>query len=168
MGSNYVTAAALKSQAYLDTLSNRKLYAQCLGDFMLAYLMKTGHYDDFSSWLSKKILTIDPANITALMEQANLNHIIYGIELRAAGNPSESEYAHFPRLNAAYQQYVASEEKVDQTGYQQMPKEVYQAWLKSLSDEKQRQLSEDERERMEREVKKLQKVRTRLSNNSRG
>lgn len=168
MGSNYVTAAALKSKVYLDTLSSRKLYAQCLGDLLLSYLEKTGHYDDFSSWLTKKILTIDPANITALMEQANLSQIIFGRELKAAGNPSENEYLRFPRLNSAFQQYIASKEKVDQTGYQQMPKEVYQAWLKSLNDEKQRQINDDERERMEREVKKLQKVHSRLSNNSRG
>jgi hypothetical protein len=168
VGSNFVTSEALKNKTYLDTLSHRKLYAQCLGDFLLSYLMKAGHYDGFSNGIMKKILSIDSTNITALMERANFCYLVYQKELNAAGSPPNSEYARYPNLYSAYYQYVASQQKVDQTGFQSMPKEAYQAWLKSLDDQKQLQQNQAEQQRMEREIKRLKSRPSKLINNLRG
>jgi len=168
VGSNFVTSEALKNKTYLDTLSSRRLYAQCLGDLLLSYLTKAGHYDGFSNVIMNKLLSIDSTNITALMERANLCYLIYQKELEAARNPPKSEYGRYPNLNSAYKQYEASQQKVDQTGFQSMPKEAYQAWLKSLGDQKQLQQNQAEQQRMEREIKRLRSRPSKLINNSKG
>src|SRR6185437_481157 len=65
-GSGYINAKALRNKTYLDTLSQRRLYARCLADLLLGYLQKY-EFDDFASEIRNRILQIDPSNITALI-----------------------------------------------------------------------------------------------------
>ncbi len=163
--SNYVNAVALKNKTYLDTLSSRKLYAQCLSDLLLSYLTKVGYYDNISNQITRKILEIDSNNIVALMTEANKYTEIFLIYLKKAGNPSPDKYPSFPALYAAYSAKEVARQKVEETGFQQMPKEEYQAWLKSLDAEKQKQQNQRERERMEYEIKKLKNIKSTLIDN---
>jgi hypothetical protein len=159
----FITSTALKNKIYLDTLSSRMLFAECLGDFLESYFTKMRRFDDFSNALSNKILTVDPNNLTALMERANLANRIFQIELQAAGNPSENAFSHFPKLYAAYRQRELCYQTVAQSGFQRMPKEAYQTWLKSLDEEKQKQQNREEQARMEREIR--QSKSSKLINN---
>ncbi len=59
MQSTFVNATALKKGTYLDTLSSRQLYAQCLADMLLGYLNKIG-YDGQVDQIANRILAIDP------------------------------------------------------------------------------------------------------------
>ncbi len=165
MQSTYINATALKNKTYLDTLSSRKLYAQCLGDFLLSYLVKTRHYDDFSEQITKKILEIDPTNITALMEQANRSYTIFQNMLRTTGNPPQDKYSNYPELYSAYQNLQDTKQKVKQTGFQEMPQDAYQRWLQSLEMEKQKEQNKMEQDRMQQEIKKLKKMNSSLINN---
>jgi hypothetical protein len=158
MQSTYINATALKNDTYLDTLSSRKLYAQCLGDLLLSYLEKTRHYDDFSEQIIKKILEIDPQNMTALMETANRNHAVFQHTLAASGNPTPQEYSKYPTLYAAFTKLQASERRVAATGFQEMPKEAYQEWLRSLELEKRQEENRQEQERMKKEINRLKKL----------
>ncbi len=72
MQSSYINATALKNKTYLDTLSNRELYAQLLSDLLQNYSSKVG-YDEFSEQLTNHILAINPKNLVAIMMQANYN-----------------------------------------------------------------------------------------------
>jgi hypothetical protein len=161
----FVTSTAIKNKTYLDTLSNRKLFAQCLGDLLLSYFAKMPHYDNFSNELTRDLQRIYPDNITALMEQANLAYAIYRDELRKAGNPSEDMYTNFPNLQRAFTNFNLCRQRVDQTGFQRMPEEAYQKWLKSLEYEKQRQKNEEEQEKMNQEIKRLKLKHSTLKNN---
>jgi hypothetical protein len=164
MQSTYVNATALKNKTYLDTLSNRRLYAQCLADFLLSYLMKMRHYDDFSEEITRKILQIDSTNVTAMMEEANRAFTIFKYECQAAGNPSPSKYPEYPKLYAALKIWQDYDNMVTRTGFQEMPKQAYQEWLQSLQGEKQKELNKEEDERMRRLIMDQRKSGSRLDN----
>jgi len=161
-GSNFVTASAIKNKTYLDTLSSRRLYVQCLADLLLSYLMKMKHYDDFSDRLTKTILNVDPANVTALMEETNLKYLIFQRELKAAGNPIQQDYIKFPGLYNSFKEYQMWRWNVEQTGYKEMPKEMYQEWLKTLETEKRKLENQQEEQRMEHEIQKLKTMPQKL------
>jgi len=165
-GSNFVTAGAIRNKTYLDTLSSRRLYAQCLADLLLSYLMKVRHYDEFSDRIVKAILNVDPVNTTALMEQTNLKYLIYQRELQAAGNPPQHDYGKYPRVYNVFEDYQLCQRKVEQTGFEEMPKEMYQQWLKTLDSERGKQENQREQERVEHELKKIKGTRQKIINNN--
>ncbi|MFT4155703.1 hypothetical protein [Parafilimonas sp.] len=70
MQSDAISAMALKNRTYLDTLSQRQLFAQCLADFQNSYIAKNW-FDNFTNQLTQRILSIDSTNINALMTNAN-------------------------------------------------------------------------------------------------
>lgn len=152
--SGYITAAALKNKVFLDTLSQRHLYAQLLADLLQGYLNKF-RYDDFAENLKERILSFNPNNLTALMVDANLKRS-YALQLiQQAGMPKEEELAQFP---AAYKAYLAMQEayqRIDDTGYQDMPSEAYQRWLKSFDKEKQKQENLELQRKLNLEIQQL-------------
>lgn len=167
MQSTYINSTALKNKTYLDTLSSRKLYAQCLSDLLMGHLMKIG-YNQFSDHLANQILVIDPANVTALMTQANYYYYIFRDELKAAGNPPESNYPAYPRLDGAFKRMQEARQKVEQTGFQEMPEEAYQKWLKSLELEKQQQQHKAEQQRLQQQIKQLKNIKSTIINQPKG
>lgn len=62
----------------------------------------------------------------------------------------------------------AAHNNVDDLGYQDMPKEAYQKWLKSIDQEKRRQATKEIRERMKREIDMLKKLKPTFQNNIKG
>lgn len=136
-GSGYINAKALKNKTYLDTLSQKQLYARCMADLLLGYLQKFG-YDDFAGEISSSILRIDPSNITALIVDANLKRSIAWGQIKAAGTPKPEDLPNYPQAFKSYQDMKEAVDKVADLGYQDMPPEAYQAWLKSIEVEKKR------------------------------
>lgn len=147
--SGFINVNALKAGTYLDTLSQRKLYAQCLTDLLMGYMDKFG-YDRLSEDMLICILQVDPNNMTALIIDANVKTSIAMRRIRDAGKPKEQDLPRFPDAYQAYLDMKAAYDKVDSKGYQDMPKDAYQAWLKTI-----------DRERKKQQVKE-QKPRTRM------
>ena len=138
MQSNAISAVAYKNKTYLDTLSSKKLYAQILADLQSSYLNKNG-YDEFSQQLSNKILSIDSTNINALMVNANYTFYMYKDLLKQYNYPAKEQFVNFPKLQTAFLNSQTAQEKVNQLGFQDMPKEQYEQWLKSIEREKKKQ-----------------------------
>lgn len=163
--SGYINANALKERTYLDTLPQRQLYAQCLADLMLGYLAKFG-YDDFAEQIRQRILQINPNNITALIVDTETKRRMAMQKIFAAGKPPEEKLPQFPE---AYQAFLAMQgafERVDALGYQDMPKEAYQTWLKSLEQEKKKQEYKNLNEKMNRDIERLRNVKQTVVNKS--
>lgn len=152
-GSGYITANAIKEKTYLDTLSQRQLYAQCLGDLLLGYSEKFG-YDSFSEQIKQKILQIDPNNMTALMIDAEIKTKIARRKISAVGSPAEDKLFQYPEAYHAYLAMQKAYDKIDALGYQDMPKEMYQKWLQSVEQEKKKQ----ENQTLKADIKKGQEV----------
>ncbi len=156
--SGYINAAAIKNKVYLDTLSQRKLYAQCLADLLLGYLSKF-QYDGFAETIRKRILQVNPQNMTALMIDAQLKTNMAMQKINAAGKPPEKDLPNYP---AAYQAYLTmhqSYENIDGLGYQDMPAEAYQRWLKSVEQEKKKQENLELQQRLQKEINQMKQYK---------
>jgi len=156
--SGFINSNALKSKTYLDTLNQRQLYAQCLSDLLLGYMDKFG-YDDFAEQMRQRILQVNPNNTTANIIDANIKTQIALQQIKAAGNPKEKDLPNFPEAYQAYLNMQAAYDKVDGLGYQDMPKEAYQKWLKSIDQAKKKQETKEVQERMQREIEYLKKLK---------
>lgn len=156
MQSGYINATALKNKTYLDTLSGNQLYAQLLSDLLQNYTEKIG-YDDISDQLSDKILSINALNMAALMTKANFHTFIARQKIQEAGNPPLDELPNYPDANRAYQRMLQSYQRIEQTGFQDMPKEEYQKWLKTVEQEKKKQENLEMQKKMKEEINKKQK-----------
>lgn len=164
--SGFITANAIKEKTYLDTLSQRQLYAQCMADLLLGYMSKFG-YDGYARNIHNYITALDHKNMTALLIEANLKTKTALHEINSAGHPNEKELPKFPK---AYQAYLAMNNvyaKVDATGYQDMPVEAYKNWLKSISQELKKQENRELRAKMQRDMRNLQKPKVTITDRTR-
>jgi len=132
--SDAISAMAYKNKTYLDTLSQRKLFAECLADFQNSYIARN-YYDNFTQQLSQKILSIDSTNINALMVNSNAALLQLHNLATKYGNPPQEQFNQYPEIEQAYNISRAAQQKVIQTGYQDMPKEQYNEWRNSLDRE---------------------------------
>lgn len=154
--SGYITAAALKNRIYLDTLSQRELYAQCLADLLQGYLKKF-KYDGFAETLRQHVLQLNPRNMTALIIGANIKRTTAWNQIVAAGKPAEKDLPQYPEAYRAYLDMQAAFDKVDGMGYQEMPTEAYQQWLKSIDQEKKKQENQELQQRLQREIEYMKR-----------
>ncbi|MFT3947176.1 MAG: hypothetical protein QM763_09405 [Agriterribacter sp.] len=163
MQSTFVSAAALANKTYLDTLSGRQLYARVLGDLLLEYREELG-YDAVTNAIIQKIQDIDPGNMAALMAQANIATVELDDILRESGYPPPDQINQYPGIEQAYYKRQAFYKKIDDKGFQEMPPEIYQHWLRSMDEETQKQQSEQEYKKLLQELKKLKNVKPTLKN----
>lgn len=158
-GSGFINAKAVKNKSYLDTLSQRKLYAECLSELLLSYLKKF-EYDDLAEQIKQKILQIDPTNMRAEIITAARKREIAIQKIVAAGRPSEADLHNYPDAYHAYLDMKAAMDKVDDLGYQDMPPEAYQAWLKSIETEKKKQATKQLNDRLQQQINQLKRLKS--------
>jgi hypothetical protein len=157
--SGFVNAAALKNKTYVDTLSQRRLFAQCMGDLLLGYEHKFGH-DDFAEQMRQYILEIDPVNLTAKITEAQVKTQAALNAIYSAGKPLLKDLSKYPAAYTAYQQMLASYKDIDDLGYQDMPNDAYQAWRKSIEFEKKKLETKELKERMKLQIEFLKMINT--------
>lgn len=164
--SGYINAMALKNHTYMDTLSQRNLYSQMMADLLLGYMHKYG-YDRFAEQVRRQVLAINPNNLTARIVDANIKTQIAMQKINAAGKPKEEDLPKYPDAYKAYQAMQAAYAAIDNTGYQDMPKELYQRWLKSVEKEKKSQKNRELQAEMKKQIEALKKIKIILQNNYR-
>jgi hypothetical protein len=165
--SGYINAKAVKNKMYLDTLSQKQLYAQCLADLLYGYLNKLG-YDEFAEEIKNKIFQIDPNNMRALIIDANIKRETAFQKIKAAGKPKPEDLDKYPEAFKAYGDMKAALDKVDDMGYQDMPPEAYQRWLQSMEQEKKKQTNKALNDRMQRQIQLLKETRSTLITKPKG
>ncbi|PZF71604.1 hypothetical protein [Taibaiella soli] len=140
--SGYINATAIKNKTFLDTFSQKQLWVYCLSDLLMGYMDKFG-YDDFAAQMRKKIEQLEPKNLTALIIDENEITKRTMRMIRAAGVKGVDDLPNHPNEYAAYKEMHAAYAKIDGTGYQDMPKEAYERWLKTIEDEKKKQETQE-------------------------
>lgn len=161
MQSSYINATALKNKTYLDTLSGRNLYAQLLSDLLQTYIDKLGN-DHNSQQITNRILAVNPNNIAALMAQANYNTIIARQEMKQAGEMPKEQIQNYLKTNTAYQQMLQNYDRIEKTGFQDMPEEAYKAWLKTIEQEKKKEANKQMQQRQKTEIEILKKLKPKI------
>lgn len=138
MQSGYISSIALKNHLYMDTLTDVQMLSLCLVDLAHGYIAQYGP-DEFALNCAETALRLDPKNIHALLLTSDLQTInakqalaFFGIKKPEQINSNPTVKQIFDKRNFYYQM-------IDESGYQAMPKEAYETWLKSLKEEEQKQ-----------------------------
>jgi len=132
MESGFINSMAIRNGIYLDTLGKDELYSTLLSDLALGYTNKFG-YDAFFESIVDTILKLNPKSIQGLMLKSDLLIPLVNTELKKAGNPPIEEIRKYPSANKYYSLLMELYDIIDNLGYQNMPKESYEAWLTSLN-----------------------------------
>lgn len=135
ISSGFITAEAIKSNTFLDTLGIKEMQAATIVDLALGYRDTFG-YDDFLWKMVEYILTLDSDNIQGAMLMADMLTLITRQELKNVGNPPLEKIGEYPKANESYKKMIEAYDFIDALGYQSMPEDVYQKWLKTLEEEK--------------------------------
>jgi hypothetical protein len=127
--SSYVSADAIRSGVYMDTLSNQQSIALCVLDLAKGYEFQThNYYDGFILKCCDLVLQYHPVNPMALLLKAETLKKVY--------------FKQFEDKNAAAPATYAEMEKVyimlAKLHYREMPEKMYQQWLASLTKEKEK------------------------------
>jgi hypothetical protein len=138
MASDFVTSAALRNHLYMDTLSRKQLLGEMFSDLAKGYFRKFG-YDPFVKQCIISALYMYPNCITALTNLSNYNTNLLRTMLRSHSVPLDSNTLRkYPYINDQFLKVNQIYQRIDDLGYQEMPKEKYEAWLDALRKEKQR------------------------------
>lgn len=165
--SGFINANALKEKTYMDTLSKRELFAQCMSDLLLGYMHKFG-YDSFAEKIRQTIRSINPQNLTVALIDANLKTQYALSAIKQAGMPKESDLPNYPSAYQAYLTMHQSYEQIDALGYQDMPEEAYRTWLKTIEGERKKQENKELKQRIQQEIKMQRRPRSTVIDRTKG
>ena len=141
MSTGYIKAGALKQRTYLDTLTLRENLACQLVDLAGGYEHYYG-YDEFVKKCADLALKYYPQDMQGRLLAHNVALARFVKPWKAAGEPSPEVARTLPQL----QPYMAEVERWNRTladvGFEEMPPEQYNKWLRALEQEKARQTSQ--------------------------
>lgn len=125
--SGYVSADAIRSGVYMDTLSNQQAIGLCILDLVHGYVRQTNNYTDgFVLKSCNLVLEYHPVNPMALLLKAEALKQLY---LDQRKNNNILAPATYTKMEKVYAQLLKLE-------YREMPYKVYQQWLKSATQQK--------------------------------
>lgn len=136
INSSYIKSEAIRNKLYLSPLSKKETVASTLVSLGRYYLVKHG-YDPFILDCMHQAEKYSPNDIdTKLMEADYETRLTLEIaRLLDAPNPqrlkerSAGAYKHYERMHELYKE-------IDDSGYEDMPPQIYQKWLEHLAREK--------------------------------
>lgn len=134
MESGYINTTAIQNRIYLDTLSRKDLMATLLADLIMGYTNKFS-YDNFVISMVENLLAFSPNSLQGQMFKAEILAIKTKMSLQKAGNPPVEQLSNYPEAQASYTALLRHYDYIDQLGYVEMPKEMYEQWLASLETE---------------------------------
>ncbi len=124
-----ITTEEIKSGIYMKPLSEKESIALCLCDLEEGYLNKYG-YDDFVLKCCNTGLKYFPYSINLLVEKTNYYQYLLKNELKNNGHIVGTT-----KVNELHYECEMIYNKIDSTGYEDEPEEVYKAWVDSLHAE---------------------------------
>lgn len=127
MASGYVSADAIRSRLYMDTLSNQQSIGLCVLDLAKGYEYETkNYYDGFILKCCDLVLQYHVTNPMALLLRAETLKKVYlkqkeenAPTMKQAYNDMESAYITLARLH-----------------YREMPKEMYLKWVEQMQQQR--------------------------------
>lgn len=151
--SGFIKTETIRSGIYMDTLNNQQTVAYMMQDLAQGYGIKYGN-DGFVIEALNKSMEYFPNSIHGMMLKSNyytglLNQYLYEIETRYNEKPTPQQLkTKYPIVYDTYVQRNAMYDMIDNTGYEPISAEQYEAWLKSIGEEKNRQEHLKEKEQL--------------------
>ena len=128
----YVNTDAIRSGVYMDTLSNQQSIGLCIMDLAQGYIKQTNNYtDSFVLKCCNLVLQYHSVNPEALLTKAEVLKRMY-LKQKEENNPTALD-----TYNEMEQTYIT----LVKLGYREMPYKVYQKWLKSSKQDKEKYLN---------------------------
>ena len=140
--SGYISSLAVKNKLYMDTLSQKRELSLLFFDLAQGLREKTGYSEMLLEYINKSI-ELDPANIHAISMKADYYTLLTMRGVKYYNIQNEQQIQNHPDLSELFKIRNYLYEMIDASGYQQMPKEAYENWLKQLSTQKRKQESEE-------------------------
>lgn len=129
--SGYVKSEAIRNGIYMDTISRRETVASLINTLANGYVHKYG-YDSFVKQCADEVLKYYPKQLNALMLKANWQTNTTMYIIRQKGNPAPEKLKEDARAKVEFERMHQVYARIDALGYELMPEEHYQEWLKSL------------------------------------
>jgi hypothetical protein len=137
--SGYVKSEALLNKIYLDTIGIKKVVASTLVDLAQGYKNRYG-YDDFVLQCAEKSLEYFPTNTFAMQLKSDYLTIRFDYVAWQYGRPTLEVLQKDPKAMEIFAERNGMYSKLDNSGFEQMPPDKYQDWLKSLTKEKNKEI----------------------------
>ena len=132
---SFMKAEALRNRLYLEPMTPKQTVGDMLIELASAYMDKYG-IDGFVAQCYNTVLHHDPTNIRAHILRSNYHSANAWYVIQMAGITSKEEIAGCPSANRMYQTAMRYKDNLFEMGYEPMPRELYQTWLQSVHDEK--------------------------------
>lgn len=152
--SGYIKSEAILSENYLTAQTKKQLMSQLLNDLASGYISKFG-YDGFIKEIIDKSLELNPDGINANIHKFRYQFTEMNFVARQLGVKSEKALMRYPKLAIKYEALKQQDRKLKSLGFESMPQERYEAWLKGLEKEKKRQEKEDLKKAFPKQLKKV-------------
>lgn len=138
IGSGFISAAAIKHGIYMQPQTKEQLIAHCLSDLASGYVSKYG-YDKFAIQCIDSVLSYAPTNTSALAMKSNYHSIHLKYAAHQVGSPPpDTLKVYYPQIYKLFEERNEIYRKLDEIGYTEIPKEVYDSWLNSVNKDKER------------------------------
>lgn len=138
VASGYISSTAIKNQIYLAPLTKNQVIAECLVDLSIGLESYVGK-SDFTISCANTALNYCPNSIRSGLIINNYLVAKCANIAKKYNFPKESEYYKYPELKGQFDQMVENELKIERTGFIKIPKEQYEKWQLTATEEKQRQ-----------------------------
>jgi hypothetical protein len=137
-GSGFINSAAIKHKVYMEAQTKKQVIALCLADLASGYIHKYG-YDSFVIQCANSALAYAPGNISALALKANYHSACFEYTVNQIGRPPQDILKEqYPRIYELLEKRNNFYRKIDEMGFVEMPPEIYEKWLNSVNEEKER------------------------------
>lgn len=123
-----ISVEAIKNEIYMNPLSDKESIAMCLFDLASAYEQQYGN-DEFELKVIETGLKYFPKCMPLLMAKANHYR---EIGMKALKESKANELF----LNENHRKFTEVNTLIDELGYKDMPIELYEEWVKSVDEEK--------------------------------
>lgn len=138
IGSGFINAAAIRNGLYMQPQDKKQVIAHCLSNLASGYVNKYG-YDKFVIQCADSVLAYAPGNPTALALRSNYHGLRLQFFADQIGRPPlEVLKGEYPQIYKLFEERNAVYRRMDEIGYVEMPKEVYETWLNSVNEEKEK------------------------------
>lgn len=118
-----ISVESLKNETYMKPLNPRESVALCMFDLAMAYKAQAG-YDDYMLKIVNTAQSYFPKCVPLLMLKANCLNALIKAQRTQVQNAKDTQIK-----VANYKKTVA---QIDATGHKDMPKEMYEEWVKSM------------------------------------
>lgn len=153
-GSGMIRSEAIKSKIYLDSIGTKKTIAYLAGELLINYRMELGFEHYLEDGL-KTCLKYFPNNIQAHLEMSNVKTALFDYDAYMAGCNGLNELHKYPKQEKQYQNLQEYYAFTDNLGYMELTQEQYKKWFNSVDESEQKQLDEQLKNTMLKNVKKL-------------